>query len=66
MTDVETLKAEIKKLTMAATQAQMDLHDLSEELPLNWEKIPEQAQRTFEVHQKLAEKKAQLKALAPA
>ena len=35
MSDVETLKAEIKKLSAKAMQAKMDLHDLSEELPLN-------------------------------
>lgn len=35
MTDVDTLKAEIKKLSAKAIQAKMDLHDLSEELPVN-------------------------------
>ena len=35
MSDVESLKAEIKKLSAKAMQAKMDLHDLSEELPLN-------------------------------
>ena len=34
MSDLETLKAEIKKLSAKATQAKMDLHDLSEELPM--------------------------------
>ena len=33
MSDIETLKAELKKLNARATQAKMDLHDLSEELP---------------------------------
>ncbi len=32
MNDVETLKAEIKKLSAKSTQAKMDLHDLSEYL----------------------------------
>ena len=41
--DVETLKAEVRKLNARATQAKMDLHDLSEELPTNWERIPEVA-----------------------
>ena len=31
--DVEVLKASLKKLNARATQAKMDLHDLSEELP---------------------------------
>ena len=33
MSDVETLKAEVKKASARAMQAKMDLHDLSEELP---------------------------------
>ena len=41
MSDVETLKAEIKKLSAKATQAKMDLHDLSEELPLQWADDPD-------------------------
>ena len=41
METIETLKAEIKKLSSQAVQAKMDLHDLSEELPANWERIPE-------------------------
>ena len=34
MSDLDTLKAEIKKLSAKAMQAKMDLHDLSEELPM--------------------------------
>ena len=48
MSDVETLKAEIKKLSAKAMQAKMDLHDLSEELPMNWAKIPAVAQRAHD------------------
>ena len=33
----------------------MDLHDLSEELPTHWEKIPEVAQKAFEARRLLAE-----------
>ncbi|WP_298828966.1 CCE_0567 family metalloprotein [uncultured Piscinibacter sp.] len=50
MDDAETLKAEIKKLNARATQAKMDLHDLSEELPTNWERIPEVARIAHEAH----------------
>ena len=39
MVDVETLRAEIKKLSAKAMQLKMDLHDLSEELPQNWASI---------------------------
>ncbi len=48
--DVDTLKAEVKKLNAKATQAKMDLHDLSEELPTNWERIPEVAKIAHEAH----------------
>jgi hypothetical protein len=50
MDDVESLKAEIKKLNARATQAKMDLHDLSEELPTNWERIPAVAQIAHDAH----------------
>lgn len=43
MSDADALKAEIKKLSARATNAKMNLHDLSEELPLNWTTIPEVA-----------------------
>ncbi len=53
MSDVETLKAELKKLNARATQAKMDLHDLSEELPTRWERIPEVAQAAYDAHVEL-------------
>jgi hypothetical protein len=49
-TEADELKLRLKKLNAQATQAKMDLHDLSEELPTNWEKIPEVAQRCHEAH----------------
>lgn len=48
--NTEDLKAELKKLNARATQAKMDLHDLSEELPTNWEKIMEVAQKAYDAH----------------
>ena len=48
--DTEELKTCLRKLNARATQAKMDLHDLSEELPVNWEKILEVAQRCHEAH----------------
>jgi hypothetical protein len=59
----ETLKLEIKKLSSQAVQAKMDLHDLSEELPTNWERIPEMAQKTFQIYEKLMAAKQKLAAL---
>ena len=50
MSDVDAMKAEVKKLNARATQAKMDLHDLSEELPVNWERIPEVAKIAYDAH----------------
>jgi len=66
MSSVDELKAEIKKLSAKATQAKMDLHDLSEELPVNWRQIPEVAQRTHEAYALLEKKRAELKHLETA
>ncbi len=62
MSDIDTLKADIKKLSTQATQAKMDLHDLSEELPTDWQKIPEVAQRCHDLHARLADARARLRA----
>ena len=56
----EELKALVKRLNAQATQAKMDLHDLSEDLPVGWERIPEQAEKTFEAYSRLAEARRQL------
>lgn len=53
MDDIETLKNRVKKLNARATQAKMDLHDLAEDLPTNWEKILEVAQTAYDAHQAL-------------
>jgi len=49
-TEAEELKARLKKLSAQAIQAKMDLHDLSEELPTNWEKILQVAQHCHEAY----------------
>jgi hypothetical protein len=59
-TDIDELKAEVKKLNARATQAKMDLHDLSEELPTNWERIPEVARVAFEAHVALVDARKRL------
>lgn len=59
---VEELEARVKKLSMRSTQAKMNLHDLSEELPTDWQQIPEVAEATFEVFKELAEARKALKA----
>jgi hypothetical protein len=48
--DADELKLQLRKLNARATQAKMDLHDLSEELPTHWELILEVAQRCHDAH----------------
>lgn len=66
MSEVETLKAEIKKLSAKAMQAKMDLHDLSEELPVNWRSILDVAQRTHDAFAILEQKRTELRQLVTA
>ncbi|OPY94637.1 hypothetical protein A5906_12730 [Bradyrhizobium sacchari] len=63
MGDRETLKAELKKVSAKAIQAKMDLHDLSEELPINWTSIMVVAQKAYDVYAELERKNRELKAL---
>jgi hypothetical protein len=60
MSDAETLKAQLKKLSAKATQAKMDLHDLSEELPINWQSILGVAQKAHEAYAELEMKRTEL------
>ena len=53
MSEAEELKARLKKLSAQATSAKMDLHDLSEELPIGWERILEVAQKTYDAFKAL-------------
>ncbi len=66
MSDVDTLKAEIKKASARAMQAKMDLHDLSEELPLKWETILDVAKVAHDAFAMLERKRAELKQAAEA
>ena len=63
MSDVDALKAEIKKLSARATDAKMNLHDLSEELPVNWQQIMTVAQKAYDAFAELEQKRASLKVL---
>jgi hypothetical protein len=58
--DVEALKAKIKKLNAQATNLKMNLHDLAEDLPTGWEKIPEVAQQAYQAYKSLTEARGQL------
>ncbi|MBK9576488.1 MAG: hypothetical protein IPO40_05395 [Fibrobacteres bacterium] len=53
MEDQETLKLALRKASSRAVQAKMDLHDLSEELPIGWERIMEVAQATKDAYTEL-------------
>ncbi len=59
---LEELEKKVKKLSMRATDAKMNLHDLAEELPVDYEKIPETAEATFAVYQELTAARKELKA----
>ena len=61
MADIDALKTEVKKLSARAMNLKMNLHDLSEELPVNWQTIPEVAQQAFEAFKALEAKRAELK-----
>lgn len=63
MSDIDALRAEIKKLSARATNAKMNLHDLSEELPLGWQNIMQVAQATHDAFKVLEEVRAKLKNL---
>ena len=63
MSDIETLKAELKKLSAKATSAKMDLHDLAEELPNDWQRIPDVAARALAAFADLTARRAELKRL---
>jgi hypothetical protein len=59
----EALRAQQKKLSARAMNLKMELHDLSEELPLGWEKIPDVAQRAHAAFAALTELRARIAAL---
>lgn len=61
MSDVEELKAQIKKLSARAINQKMNLHDLAEELPVDWPKIMSVAQETYDAFKALDEARGALK-----
>lgn len=58
---VADLKKKVKRLSSKAGQMKMDLHDLAEGLPTDYEKLIAEATKTYEIYQQLAELKQQLK-----
>jgi hypothetical protein len=66
MSQIEELKLELKKLSAKAVQAKMNLHDLSEDLPVGWETIRDVAEIAFRAYADLNEKRELLKQLETA
>jgi hypothetical protein len=58
---VEELKTQIKRLNSKAGQMKMDLHDLAEGLPTNFQNLIPVAQETYEIFRQIDELKQQLK-----
>ncbi len=58
-----TLKTQIKRLNSKAGQMKMDLHDLAEGLPTDYENLIEMAQKTYAIFDELNQLKKQLKTL---
>ncbi|MDR3374425.1 MAG: CCE_0567 family metalloprotein [Ancalomicrobiaceae bacterium] len=66
MSEIDTLKGELKKLSAKATNAKMNLHDLSEELPINWTSILTVAQAAHDAFAALEAARLKLKQLESA
>ncbi|MCS6813151.1 MAG: CCE_0567 family metalloprotein [Cyanobacteria bacterium] len=60
---IDDLKAQIKRLTSKAGQMKMDLHDLAEGLPTDYERLIEAATETYAVYRQIDDLKQQLKQL---
>ena len=58
---VAELKKTVKRLNSKAGQMKMDLHDLAEGLPTDYEKLIEEATKTYDIYRQLAELRQQLK-----
>jgi hypothetical protein len=57
---VDELRKKVRKLNSTAGQMKMDLHDLAEGLPTDYENLLETAQRTYDIYRELDQLKRQL------
>ncbi|CCQ53363.1 CCE_0567 family metalloprotein [Crocosphaera watsonii WH 8501] len=55
------LKKKVRKLNSKAGQMKMDLHDLAEGLPTDYQDLMETAQRTYDIFSELDHLKKKLK-----
>jgi len=63
ITSLEELKTQIKRLNSKAGQMKMDLHDLAEGLPTDYERLIDAATETYQIYWQINELKTQLKQL---
>ncbi|AVA24174.1 CCE_0567 family metalloprotein [Rhizobium sp. NXC24] len=63
MSDIVEQLQKVRKLQSRAATAKMELHDLAEDLPVNWPKIKTIAEKTFDAFAELNAAKKQLAAL---
>ncbi|PTE06515.1 CCE_0567 family metalloprotein [Mesorhizobium helmanticense] len=63
MSDLELLQKKVRKLQSRAGAAKMELHDLAEDLPVNWTKIKAVARKAFKIFAELNAAKEELAAL---
>lgn len=61
--NLDDLRKQIKRLNSKAGQMKMDLHDLAEGLPTDFQQLPEMAARTYDIFLELDALKRQLKTL---
>ncbi len=66
MSSIDEVKAEVRKLQSKAANMKMALHDLSEDLPINWTTIMTVAQQTHDAYAVLEAARQRLKALEDA
>ncbi|WP_107666553.1 CCE_0567 family metalloprotein [Cyanothece sp. BG0011] len=57
---VADLKKKVRKLNSKAGQMKMDLHDLAEGLPTDYETLVETAQKTYDIFRELDQLKKKL------
>ncbi|MEH1968875.1 MULTISPECIES: CCE_0567 family metalloprotein [unclassified Nostoc] len=62
-TSIEELQAKIRRLNSKAGQMKMDLHDLAEGLPTDYNQLMDVAAATYEIYRQLDELKQHLKKL---
>lgn len=64
MTTADELQMRLRKENSRASRLKLDLHDLAEDLPDGWERIPEVAAQTHEAYQEVQRLAAALAALS--